>query len=305
MLDVKNIFFKYGEKDTIKDISFNLKEGEILGFLGPNGCGKTTTFRLICGLLKPYKGEIYLNNKRISSNSSNDISYLIEERAMFPKYKVLEMLLYFGKIKGIETNILKERINYYLDLFNMTEYKNNKIETLSKGNQQKIQFISSLLNDPKLLVLDEPISGLDLVNAKEIMDIIISLKKNNKMIIFSSHQINTVEKYCDKVVLINKGEVILNGELNKIKADYKKQDIKIKADDLDIDKIKAIPGVIDVVFLNKTLNVKIENKEVAKDVFKICKNNHNLTLFSVFDAGLEEIFLDRVKGARRWKSLVF
>ena len=305
MLDVRNISFKYGEKDTLKDISFNLKEGEILGFLGPNGCGKTTTFRLICGLLKPYKGIIYLNGKKIGSDTSEKISYLIEERAMFPKYKVLEMLLYFGKIKGIKKEILYDKINYYLNLFNMEKYKNSKIETLSKGNQQKIQFISCLLNDPKLLVLDEPISGLDLVNAKEIMDIIIELKKNNTMIIFSSHQINMVEKYCDKVVLINNGEVILNGELSKIKSDYKKQDIKIKADNIDIEKIKATPGVIDLYKTGDILNVKIENKDIANDVFKILKNSSNMSLFSVFDAGLEEIFVAKVKEAKKWKNLVF
>ena len=299
MLDVRNISFKYGEKDTLKDISFNLKEGEILGFLGPNGCGKTTTFRLICGLLKPYKGIIYLNGKKTGSDTSEKISYLIEERAMFPKYKVLEMLLYFGKIKGIKKEILYDKINYYLNLFNMEKYKNSKIETLSKGNQQKIQFISCLLNDPKLLVLDEPISGLDLVNAKEIMDIIIELKKNNTMIIFSSHQINMVEKYCDKVVLINNGEVILNGELSKIKSDYKKQDIKIKADNIDIEKIKATPGVIDLYKTGDILNVKIENKDIANDVFKILKNSSNMSLFSVFDAGLEEIFVEKVKEAKK------
>lgn len=299
MLEVRNIFFKYGEKDTLKDISFNLKEGEILGFLGPNGCGKTTTFRLICGLLKPYKGIIYLNGKKIGSDTSEKISYLIEERAMFPKYKVLEMLLYFGKIKGIKKEILYDKINYYLNLFNMEKYKNSKIETLSKGNQQKIQFISCLLNDPKLLVLDEPISGLDLVNAKEIMDIIIELKKNNTMIIFSSHQINMVEKYCDKVVLINNGEVILNGELSKIKTDYKKQDIKIKADNIDIEKIKATPGVIDLYKTGDILNVKIENNNIANDVFKILKNTSNMSLFSVFDAGLEEIFVEKVKEAKK------
>ncbi len=305
MLEVRSISFKYGEKDTLKDISFNLKEGEILGFLGPNGCGKTTTFRLICGLLKPYKGIIYLNGKKIGSDTSDKISYLIEERAMFPKYKVLEMLLYFGKIKGIKKEILYDKINYYLNLFNMEKYKNSKIETLSKGNQQKIQFISCLLNDPKLLVLDEPISGLDLVNAKEIMDIIIELKKNNTMIIFSSHQINMVEKYCDKVVLINNGEVILNGELSKIKLDYKKQDIKIKADNIDIEKIKATPGVIDLYKTGDILNVKIENKDIANDVFKILKNSSNMSLFSVFDAGLEEIFVEKVKEAKKWKNLVF
>lgn len=299
MLDVRNISFKYGEKDTLKDISFNLKEGEILGFLGPNGCGKTTTFRLICGLLKPYNGIIYLNGKKIGSDTSEKISYLIEERAMFPKYKVLEMLLYFGKIKGIKKEILYDKINYYLNLFNMEKYKNSKIETLSKGNQQKIQFISCLLNDPKLLVLDEPISGLDLVNAKEIMDIIIELKKNNTMIIFSSHQINMVEKYCDKVVLINNGEVILNGELSKIKSDYKKQDIKIKADNIDIEKIKETPGVIDLYKTGDILNVKIENKDIANDVFKILKNSSNMSLFSVFDAGLEEIFVEKVKEAKK------
>lgn len=299
MLEVRSISFKYGEKDTLKDISFNLKEGEILGFLGPNGCGKTTTFRLICGLLKPYKGTIYLNGKKIGSDTSDKISYLIEERAMFPKYKVLEMLLYFGKIKGIKKEILYDKINYYLNLFNMEKYKNSKIETLSKGNQQKIQFISCLLNDPKLLVLDEPISGLDLVNAKEIMDIIIELKKNNTMIIFSSHQINMVEKYCDKVVLINNGEVILNGELSKIKSDYKKQDIKIKADNIDIEKIKATPGVIDLYKTGDILNVKIENKDIANDVFKILKNSSNMSLFSVFDAGLEEIFVEKVKEAKK------
>ena len=131
------------------------------------------------------------------------------------------------------------------------------------------------------------------------MDIIIELKKNNTMIIFSSHQINMVEKYCDKVVLINNGEVILNGELSKIKSDYKKQDIKIKADNIDIEKIKATPGVIDLYKTGDILNVKIENKDIANDIFKILKNSSNMSLFSVFDAGLEEIFVEKVKEAKK------
>ena len=209
------------------------------------------------------------------------------------------MLYFLGRLKGLTKQYLDDHINKWLDFFNLTKMVHKKVSELSKGNQQKVQFISCLLNKPKLLVLDEPLTGLDVINQQELVSVIKKLKEKGVMVIFSSHQINMVEKYCDKVVLINNGEVILNGELSKIKSDYKKQDIKIKADNIDIEKIKATPGVIDLYKTGDILNVKIENNNIANDVFKILKNTSNMSLFSVFDAGLEEIFVEKVKEAKK------
>lgn len=298
MLDVRNVSFSYGAKPTIKKLSFTLKEGEILGFLGPNGCGKTTTFRLICNLLEPSEGEILYYNQKIDYEITNEISYLIEERALFPKFKVREMLHYLGIIKGVKKEQVNERINYWLNYFDMTEYENKKVEELSKGNQQKIQFISCLLNEPKLLVLDEPFSGLDVINQREILEAIKELKEKGVMIIFSSHQINEVEKFCDKVCLVSNGNMILSGDIKHIKEDYKIKDIEISCGDFEkyITNIIELKGVIKVTKENDGIyTVKVEDKEAANRVRNFAKTLPNLMLYKESDAKLEEIFVSKVK----------
>lgn len=295
MLKVSNVSYSYGKHKALDNLSFELKEGELLGLLGPNGCGKTTTFRLITGLIKPASGNISFNNQQVSFANINEISYLIEERALNPKYKVKEMLYFLGRLKGLTKQYLDDHINKWLDFFNLTKMVHKKVSELSKGNQQKVQFISCLLNKPKLLVLDEPLTGLDVINQQELVLVIKKLKEKGVMVIFSSHQINQVEKFCDKVCLINKGKLIISGYLKEIKENYPKRIIKFLADDVDLDKLSTLEGITKITKEEQYYLVEISNKQYLDKIFKYIQKLSNLTFLSSELASLEEIFITEVK----------
>ncbi len=295
MLKLCNVSYSYSDKKAVDNLSFTLNEGELLGLLGPNGCGKTTTFRLITGLIKPDSGTITFNNKIISYENINEISYLIEERALNPKYKVREMLFFLGRIKGLSRKYLDENIKKWLTFFNLDNYYNKKISELSKGNQQKVQFISCLLNTPKLLVLDEPLTGLDIINQLELVSIIDKLKAKGVMVILSSHQINQVEKFCDKVCLINNGKMIIAGYLKDIKENYPKRIIKFFAEEIDLDYIKNMPGVLKIDKTSDYYLVEIISKDYHDKIFKYIQKIPNLVFLSSELASLEEIFINKVR----------
>ena len=243
MLRVCNVTKKYGDLVAVNNLSFEVEKGEIFGLLGLNGAGKTTTFRMILGLIDDYTGNIYLDNKKIDYSITDKIGFLTEERSLLLKLTVLEQIKFYGVLKGMDENTIEKKLDYYLDLFNIKEYKNKKIKELSKGNQQKIQFISAIIHEPKLLILDEPFSGLDPINVELFKSVIISLKEKGTSIIFSTHRMEHVELFCDKIVILVKGNNVLSGRLKDIKENYKKKNIFIKGE-VDIDKIKSLEGVI-------------------------------------------------------------
>lgn len=293
MLKVKNVTKKYDDLIAVNNLSFEVGKGEIFGLLGLNGAGKTTTFRMILGLLDDYDGEIYLDNKKIDYNITDKIGFLTEERSLLLKLTVLEQIKFYGVLKGMDESLIEKELDYYLKMFNILEYKNKKIKELSKGNQQKIQFISSIIHKPKLLILDEPFSGLDPLNVELFKKVILDLKSKGTSIIFSSHRMEHVELFCDKIVILVKGKSVLEGYIKDIKSNYKKKNIFVKGN-IDIDKIKNCDGVIEVNQINDEYVVKIEDDSYVNKVFKVISKADNITKFSVEDASLNEIFVSVV-----------
>lgn len=295
MLKLENVRKTYGSLVAVDNLSFSVKNGEIFGLLGENGAGKTTTFRMIMGLLEPDKGKITLDGKKIDYKVTDKIGFVTEERSLLTKLTVKEMIEYYGVLKGMDESDIDKKLDYWLKKFEITEYKNKKIKELSKGNQQKIQFISAVINDPKLLILDEPFTGLDPINVGLLKDAVKELQKKGCSIIFSSHQMEYIEDFCEQLIILVHGRAILNGSLDEIKENYAKKNIIIKADDLDIDAIKKIKGVIDVEQKANEVVVHIEDISISKNVFDIVKDKY-VTKYVVADAPLNEIFIHYVGG---------
>ncbi|MBP3766523.1 MAG: ATP-binding cassette domain-containing protein [Bacilli bacterium] len=293
MLEVKNVTKYYGNFKAVDNLSFEVKEGEIFGLLGVNGAGKTTTFRMIMGLLDATKGEITLDGKPIDYSVTDKIGFLTEERSLLTKMTVKEQCIYYGRLKGMDEDTIIKRMRKYLKKFNVSDYEDKKIKELSKGNQQKIQFITAILNKPKLLILDEPFSGLDPFNVEMFKNEIIELSKAGSIIIFSSHRMEHVELFCKKLVIILKGKTVLQGYLKDIKEEYKKKDIFIKGD-VTKEELMNIKGVVDVVEGADEFEVIIESVDNVSDVFDVIKKKKNITKFEVQEPSLNEIFVTKV-----------
>lgn len=292
MLKVDHVTKYYGEHLAVDDLSFEIHEGEIFGLLGVNGAGKTTTFRMIMGLLDKTKGDITLNGKHIDYSVTDDIGFLTEERSLLTSKTVLEQATYYAVLKGMKEEDVEKKLDEYLKEFNISEYKNKKIKELSKGNQQKIQFISAIINEPKLLILDEPFSGLDPVNVELFKNIILELKNKGTIIIFSSHRMEHVELFCEKLLVLVKGKCVLSGYLKDIKDKYKKKNIIVKGD-FNIDKIKELDGVIDIKKENDKYIISIEDDSYTNKIFKEI-SKYDIKMFSEEDPSLNEIFLSVV-----------
>ncbi len=292
MLKLENVTKYYGDFLAVDNLSFEVKEGEIFGLLGVNGAGKTTTFRMIMGLLEPTEGKITLNGKKIDYSVTDEIGFLTEERSLLLKLTVKEQALFYGTLKGMKEKDILKRLDYLLEKFGVLEYKDKKIKELSKGNQQKIQFITAIINEPKLLILDEPFSGLDPFNVELFKNEIVEMSKKGSMIIFSSHRMEHVELFCKKICIIMRGKTVLAGELNKIKKNYGKKNIFIKGD-VTKEELENIKGVYEIVEHADELEVKIENEDICNEVFKKIKNK-NITKFVLEEPSLNEIFVAKV-----------
>lgn len=237
MLKVKNATKFYGNFKAVDNLSFEVKPGEIFGLLGVNGAGKTTTFRMIMGLLDFDAGEITLDGNKIDYSITDKIGFLTEERSLLTKMTVREQCLFYGALKGMSDEEIIERLKYLLNKFEISDYIDRKIKDLSKGNQQKIQFITAIINKPRLLILDEPFSGLDPFNVEFFEKEIIELANEGSMIIFSSHRMEHVEQFCKKLVILLKGKAVLSGELMQIKKQYHKKNIIVNGE-FDLNKVK-------------------------------------------------------------------
>ena len=293
MLSVKNVTKYYGDKRAVDNISFDVKEGEIFGLLGVNGAGKTTTFRMIMNLLEPTSGKITFNNKKIDYDITDKIGFLTEERSLLTKLTVKEQIIYYGTLKSIPKDTILKRLDELLERFNISEYKDAKINTLSKGNQQKIQFISAIINEPKLLILDEPFSGLDPINIELFKSVILDLQKKKTAIIFSSHRMDHVEMLCEKLLILVSGETVLEGSLKKIKDDFKVKKISIKAD-VSKKELESIKGVNKVYNDNDSFTLYIDDIKYSKNVFDYIKKKDNVSKYEVSPLSLEEIFISKV-----------
>ena len=293
MLKVEHVTKYYDKFRAVNDLSFEVKEGEIFGLLGVNGAGKTTTFRMIMGLLDKTEGNITLNGKKIDYSVTDEIGFLTEERSLLPSKTVLEQAVFYGVLKGLTEKEVEKRLDKYLEEFEITDYKNKKIKELSKGNQQKIQFIISIIHEPKLLILDEPFSGLDPINVEMFKKEILRLKKKGTMIIFSSHMMQHIEYFCDSLIILVKGNTVLKGELTKIKEDFRKKNVKVKAD-LNEEEIKKVKGVEAIEKNKDEYTIRIEDNSYVNGLFKAISKCDNVTKFVVEEPSLNEIFLSKV-----------
>ena len=293
MLKVEHVTKKYGDLVAVDDLSFEVNDGEIFGLLGLNGAGKTTTFRMILGLLDDYIGSIKIDDEKINYDITDKIGFLTEERSLLTKLTVSEQLIYYGVLKSMNEDDIDKKIDYWLDRFDILDYKNKKIKELSKGNQQKIQFISAIINEPKLLILDEPFSGLDPINVEMFKKVILELKEKGTSIIFSSHRMEHVELFCEKLVVLVKGKSVINGYLSDIKKDYKKKNIVVVGD-IDIDTLKKQKGVKSIDFNNGEYVISIIDDSYVSSLFECISKFKNVTKFSVEDPSLNEIFISIV-----------
>ncbi len=293
MLKVKNIVKNYGNLIAVNDLSFEVKDGEIFGLLGLNGAGKTTTFRVIMGLIDDYEGQVTLNGKKIDYSMTDQIGFLTEERSLLTKMTIKDQIEFYAVLKGMDEEKIDKKLDYWLKRFSIPEYKNKKIKELSKGNQQKIQFISAIIHEPKVLILDEPFAGLDPIYVELIKDIIIELKEKGTSIIFSSHRMEHVELFCEKLVVLVKGKSVLQGYLKDIKNDYKKKNI-IVIGDINKKELEEIEGVISIKKDKEEYIIKIKDESYVNPIFKEISKYPNITKFSVEDASLNEIFVSIV-----------
>ena len=293
MLEVKNVDKYYGDFKAVDNLSFKVDKGEIFGLLGVNGAGKTTTFRMIMNLIKPSSGTITFNGRKIDYDITDKIGFLTEERSLLTKLTVKEQILFYGALKSLDNETILKRLDKLLERFEITDYKDRKINTLSKGNQQKVQFISAIINEPKLLILDEPFSGLDPINIELFKSVILELKEKGTSIIFSSHRMDHVEFFCEKLVILVKGKTVLEGYLKDIKNEFKMKKVIISGDvnKKDLEKIK---GVISVSKIKDEYCVNIKDSSVNKEIFSYIKKKNNITKYLTKEPSLEEIFVAKV-----------
>ena len=296
MLEVSNITKTFGAKKAVNHISFKVENGKIFGLLGRNGAGKSTIFRIILNILKPDTGDIKYDGEVIDHKRSDKIGYLPEEGSLINSYTVLEQMQYYGALKSMNEEQVKQRAVTLLEKFNILEYLNMKIKDLSKGNRQKIQFIIAILHDPELIILDEPFSGLDPISVDEFKKVILELKEQNKMIIFSSHRMEHVEMLCQDILIIDHGNEVLKGNLENIKNSYGAHEVNITGEigKYTFDIIKKTSGVIEITKTSDmTYNVKVENEETIPKIFNILRSSY-ITNFSTTRISLNDIFIEKV-----------
>lgn len=297
-LTVKNLEKSFQGTKVLKNISFEVENGKALGLLGRNGAGKTTTIRILMDVMKADAGEIYLDDQPFV-RSGFSIGYLPEERGLYPKKTVIEQLVYLGRLKGLSTTKAKENALYWLDKLQISEYEKRLLETLSKGNQQKVQLASTLVSDPKIVILDEPFSGLDPVNAQILKDIVNECIENQKIVIFSSHQMSYVEEFCEDIVIINKGEVALQGNLKEIKKSYGKNQLIISANQIsnqELENLLSKSPLLQVEYSTKNGVVITMNENITKkDILNLLMNeNIDIELFGDYEPSLNDIFVMKV-----------
>lgn len=296
ILEVKNVTKKYGDYKASNDISFNVKKGTIFGLLGPNGAGKTTMIRMINNIYVPDEGEILIFNEKLNPNHLNQMAYLPEERGLYKKLKVIDQLVYFGKLKGMSSKDATDRAKEWLIKLDASEWLNKKVQELSKGMQQKVQFIATIIHNPDFLILDEPFSGFDPINAETLKSIILNLKKEGKTVILSTHLMEQVEQLCDEIALINKGRLVLSGSVSEIKKRFKSNKFIVEYDgefDLNcIDGINVIHSYKNKVefTVNDTTNIKtLINK--FNELVEINKFEHS-------EPKLNDIFINVVQSTK-------
>lgn len=300
ILQIKNVEKSLAGQPVIHDLSFTVKGGETFGLLGPNGAGKTTMMRMIMNILKPDSGTILFNEQERDTLKAVHFGYLPEERGLYPRATVLETLVYFGTLNNLDRRKAQVEAIRYLDKLGLVEYTDVNVNQLSKGMQQKVQFIAAFLHDPDVLILDEPFAGLDPINQIVLREILSEYKKNNKILIISTHQMELAEKLCDHIVLINGGEVVLDGNMQQVKAKYREDAYIIEADELDF--LKDIKQIEILEQNNKACKIKIIDKSDPSVIFSHINSNTNIHRFEIVEPSLHDIFIQLIQALNKGEN---
>lgn len=293
VLKLEHVMKKFGDFTAVDDLSLEIPDKEMFGFLGANGAGKTTTFRMILGLLDASGGKITWDGKPIDYSTSHLVGYLPEERGLYPKLKVRDQIVYLARLRGMQKTEAITELKLWLDRFKIPEYENKKVEELSKGNQQKIQFIAAVVHKPKLLILDEPFSGLDPVNVEMLKEAVLSLKESGATIVFSSHRMEHVEEMCEHLCILQKGSPVVHGSLKEIKRSFGKKNLVIHAD-FSLDSLKNYPGVVKSKPTMEGIHLQIEGEYIAEKILKEIVNQGFIRKFSLEEPSLNDIFIEKV-----------
>lgn len=289
ILELRNIEKSFGEKKVLTGVSFKAEGGKAFGLLGRNGAGKTTSIRILMDVFPANSGEVLMDGQPIDYNKIG-IGYLPEERGLYPKKIIIDQLTYFAELKGMGRKAAVQSIDYWLGRLGMTEYRNKKLETLSKGNQQKIQLITALAHDPDIIILDEPFSGLDPVNAMLLKDVVKEQIAKGKIVLFSSHQMSYIEEFCDSIAILNNGVVALHGDLHDIKRDYPRDRLVVKTETPDA--IIADFGASCTVMDNGDLMIRLGSPSEKKTTMTRLVENYDIDEVKVFEPSLNDIFVE-------------
>jgi len=289
ILELKNIEKSFGEKKVLTGVSFKAEGGKAFGLLGRNGAGKTTSIRILMDVFPANSGEVLIDGQPIDYNKIG-IGYLPEERGLYPKKIIIDQLTYFAELKGMSRKAAVQSIDYWLKRLGMTEYRNKKLETLSKGNQQKIQLITALAHNPDIIILDEPFSGLDPVNAMLLKDVVKEQIAKGKIVLFSSHQMSYIEEFCDSIAILNNGVVALHGDLHDIKRDYPRDRLVVKTETPDA--IIADFGSSCTVMDNGDLMIRLGSPSEKKTTMTRLVENYDIDEVKVFEPSLNDIFVE-------------
>ncbi|MBQ9131176.1 MAG: ATP-binding cassette domain-containing protein [Clostridia bacterium] len=288
-LELKNIQKSFGEKEVLKGVSFSAESGKAFGLLGRNGAGKTTSIRILMNVFPANGGEILIDGKPINYDKIG-IGYLPEERGLYPKKLIIDQLVYFAELKGMSSKEATHSVDRWLERLGMSEYRNKRLDTLSKGNQQKIQLITALAHDPDIVILDEPFSGLDPVNAMLLKDVVKEQIKRGKIVLFSSHQMSYIEEFCDSIAIINAGKVAISGDLHEIKRNYVRD--KLVVSTVNPKPIQADFGENCTVCEDGSLLIRLADAEEKQAVMKRIVESYDVDGVRVFEPSLNDIFVE-------------
>jgi ABC-2 type transport system ATP-binding protein len=287
-LELLNIYKSFGEKKVLTDLSFSAESGKAFGILGRNGAGKTTTIRILMDVFPADSGRVLLDGKPIDYTKVG-IGYLPEERGLYPKKAIIEQLVYFAELKGMSRKDATRSVDTWLERLGMTEYRNKRLDTLSKGNQQKIQLITALAHDPHIVILDEPFSGLDPVNAMLLKDVVKEQIALGKIVLFSSHQMNYIEEFCDQIAILSQGKAVLQGDLRQIKREYPRDRLVIRTEEPE----KLLADFGEACTREKGyLLLRLTSPDEKRNVMSLLTEKYDVDEIKVFEPSLNDIFVE-------------
>ncbi|MBP1992435.1 ABC transporter ATP-binding protein [Paenibacillus eucommiae] len=292
-LQIERVSKQYGDKTAVNEIDIRVRSGEIFGLLGANGAGKTTTMRMVLGLIYPDAGKILWKEKGYRDELRRLMGYLPEERGLYPKIKVSEQIHYLAELRGMSRKDSDVSLTRWLERFGVPEYYNKRVEELSKGNQQKVQFIAAVIHNPEILILDEAFSGLDPVNVELLKTTVKSLRDEGKTILFSSHRMEHVEELCENICILDKSKTVLKGSLNQIKASFPKERVLLQTSQ-PIDGLEKLPGVTSVEKNINGYEIRIREASAAQAILEHAMSRATVQRFQIMEPTLNEIFIKKV-----------